>query len=63
MKIIAIDNFDRDIVDDVLVCENVTGKMYGECMVKALNEEFSGSDMPRFFKLVPDAYKLKKFEP
>ncbi len=58
MKIIAVDNYDRESVNDILICENVH-KWYGDMIVKMLNEK---SDIS-FFKLVPDDTKLYKFEP
>lgn len=58
MKIIAVDNYDRESVSDILVCGNVH-KYYGEDIVKILNEK----PWNTFFKLVSDEEKLYKFEP
>jgi hypothetical protein len=61
MKIIQIDNFNRDEVSDILVCEGVTS-YYGEAIVAGLNEQFSGDNSSFYFRLVLDEYVLYKFE-
>jgi hypothetical protein len=61
MKIICVDNYDREYYDDVLIAENVHD-YYGEIIVNLLNNREHG-DSDDFFKLVPDEYKLFKFEP
>ncbi len=58
MKIIGKSNFDIETVDDILLCENVLSLGYGTEICNALNTE-SGE---YFFKVVPDDYKLYKFE-
>lgn len=60
MKIIAIDNFNRENVDDILVAENVN-RYYGKLIVDLLNQKFS-VNYDWFYKLVDDDYKLYKFE-
>jgi len=63
MKIICVDNFDRDFKSDSLVCENIS-KYYGEMIVKFLNEKNKDDvNNPNFYRLVEDNYKLYKFEP
>jgi hypothetical protein len=66
MKIISVDNFDRELPgqsDDELIAENVTA-FYAETIVNALNEKFcEASNSDRFFKAVPDDYKLRSYEP
>ena len=62
MKIIKTDNFDRDYISDLLIAENVN-KGFAECLVEQLNNTYSGCNSPDFFKLVPDDYKLHKFQP
>ena len=57
MKIIGIDNFDRDYVSDTLVCENVD-KETGQYLTKCLNERYSGSIVYTYYKLVEDHYVL-----
>jgi len=54
MKIVAVDNFDRDNVSDLLVCEKI-GEYYGHEVVQMLNKTFGGD---RFYRLVEDGYKL-----
>ncbi len=62
MKIICKDNFDRESVNDQLVCENVN-KFYGEMIVDFLNDRFSGDHSPNFYRLVDDNYRLYLWEP
>lgn len=62
MKIIKVDNFDRENVSDTLVAENVND-FFGKLFVDLLNDKFSGGTSPDYFKLAPDDYKLYKFEP
>jgi len=62
MKIIKIDNFDRDSVSDELIAENVSA-YYIEFIVEELNQKYSGSTSPYFFMAVPDDRTLYKFEP
>jgi hypothetical protein len=56
MKIVMIDNYNRDSVADVLVAENVH-EYYGELLVKFLNSQ-AGSD--QYFVLKPDEYRLSR---
>lgn len=60
MKIIAIDNFDRDWVSDILVCENVN-EYYGKKIVDYLNKEVGGNSQ-NFYILKEDDYKLYVYE-
>ena len=61
MKIICVDNFQRDTKNDSLVAENINVH-YGEYIVRLLNEH-EGEHSPNFYKLVEDDYKLYKWEP
>jgi hypothetical protein len=61
MKIICVDNFARDTVNDTLVCENVN-EYYGKFLVNQLNDKLSGDHSPDFYKLVDDNYVLYKYE-
>ena len=56
MKIIAVDNFDRESVADKLIAENVS-EYWGKRIVDALNEKLH-EDSLYYFKLVPDDYVL-----
>ena len=63
MKIVRIDNFDREGPghDDKLIAENVI-EPYGAKIVEFLNKgEWEGSS--DFYTLQKDDYKLKIFEP
>jgi hypothetical protein len=62
MKIINVDNFDRESVDDKLVCENVSD-YYGPYIVDFLNEKFSGDNSSNFYRLVKDDHELYVWEP
>lgn len=55
MKIIRIDVYDNPAVSDELLAENVN-KHDGEIMVELLNTY--GRAENKWFKLVPDEYKL-----
>jgi len=62
MKIIRTDNFNREKRSDLLIAENVH-KYFGEFLTKELNNRYSGETSPDYFRLVPDDYKLYKWEP
>ena len=62
MKIIGVDNFDTEIVSDILVCDNIS-EYYGKQIVKFINDTFCKDYSSYFYKLVEDDYKLYKFEP
>lgn len=57
MKIIQVDNFNRDYVSDVLIAENVN-EYFGKLIVDFLNSRESVTS-ERFFVLRKDSYKLK----
>lgn len=57
MKIIRVDNFDRETVADRLVAEKV-GEVEGKVMRDALQAKFGGEDSSYYYKLVPDDHKL-----
>lgn len=61
MKIICVDNFNRDGHSDELVCENVN-EFYGKRITTFLNAKFSGETSSDFYRLVEDEHKLYKFE-
>jgi len=61
MKIIKKDNFDRENVSDVLVCENCPIG-YATLIADLLNNR-AGEDSPDYYKAVPDDYKLYRYEP
>ena len=62
MKIILVDNFDRNRINDQLIAENVS-IYWGNKIVTFLNDKYSGNDSSDFFRLEKDNYKLHKFEP
>ena len=61
MKIVQVDNFDRDYISDVLIAENVN-EHFGEFLVGVLNDKYSSNNCPEYYRLVPDDYKLKERE-
>lgn len=62
MKIIQVDNFNRETVSDTLIAENVN-KMFAKHITDFLNEKFSGGASPNYYRAVDDNYKLYEFEP
>jgi len=62
MKIINVDNFDRDNYSDELVAENVPER-YVDLLVTVLNDKYSGSTSTDYFMAKPDDYKLYIWEP
>jgi hypothetical protein len=54
MKIVAVDNFNRESIADILIAENVKD-IWAEYLAKAANEHNPGD---RFFKAFPDDYVL-----
>jgi hypothetical protein len=61
MKIIRVDNFDRDNVSDKLIAEGISSKD-AETIVTGLNAKES-EDSPDFYKAVPDDHVLYVYEP
>ncbi len=66
MKIISVDNFDREQIgtsDDKLIAENVD-TYYIDTIVAALNGVYCATEhADRFFKAVPDNYVLREYRP
>ena len=58
MKIICIDNYNRDDKSDRLVCENIN-EPEGHIAVNALNDNRAFND---WYRLVEDDYQLYTFE-
>lgn len=62
MKIIAVDNFDRENVSDRLIVENLD-EVSAKYICKALQAHYGGDHSSVFFKVVENDHKLYKFEP
>ena len=62
MKIISVDNFNREMYSDKLVVGTVD-KRIGEHTVRLLNITLPGSTAPEYFKLVEDDHELYIFKP
>lgn len=60
VKIIRVDNFDREHVPDELIAENVDPKIATE-ITEFLNRKHSGIYSPDFYKVVPDDHKLHQY--
>lgn len=58
MKIIAVDNLNRESVSDRLVCENIHSMLEGKCMQNALNQQFAGPHSSAWYRLVEDDHQL-----
>jgi hypothetical protein len=56
-KIIMMDNYNREMVADILVCENVNDR-FGKRIVECLNENRKNDD--EFFQTVEDDYRLSR---
>lgn len=61
MKIIGVSNFDNEMIDDVLICDNIH-KINGETIVEFMNDSAS-EDSFYFYKLVDSDHELYVFEP
>jgi hypothetical protein len=61
MKVICVDNFNRETRNDFLIVAKVD-KETGEQMVTRLNNE-ADPDGPNFYRLVGDDYVLYVWEP
>ena len=63
MKVVGIDNFDREQIGDILICENLT-EQRANFIVLALNVKYCRhEDSPTYYKAVPDNYKLRNYTP
>lgn len=62
MKVIKVDNFDRDTVDDELVAEGLT-EQEAKDMAEGLNQKFGGDYAPWYYKAVTDDKKLHVWNP
>jgi len=55
MKIIGVDNLNRDEIADLLVCENIN-EFYGKLIIDFLNQE----EGYYFYRLVEDDHRLSR---
>lgn len=62
MKVIQVDNFDRDNIPDMLVEGPGLTKEEADWIASDLNSR-EGPHTDRYFLAVPDEYKLKTWEP
>ncbi len=62
MKLIMVDNFNRETRNDILIAERLSD-VWAEKIAALLNEKLGGEHMPEFFRAVPDSYVLYTFTP
>ncbi len=62
MKIIKIDNFNREFISDVLVATNISD-YYADVIVEMLNKILGGIHSSAFYRAVEDDHKLYEFAP
>ena len=63
MKIVATSNFDEETYSEEFINLPVFSQELGVKLVDAINDYCSGPMHPDHYKLVPDSYQLKRFEP
>ena len=61
MKIIRVDNFNRDYISDGLIAENVN-EFFAKLIVKLLNK-YTGMNSQDYFRAVSDDHKLYVYDP
>lgn len=59
MKIVAIDNFGRETIPDLIIAENVN-ETFLDIIINLLNDKFSGETSNIFFIKKEDDYVLSK---
>jgi hypothetical protein len=62
MKIIKVDNFNRESISDVLIATSVS-EYYADIIVRMLNKILGGTHAIAFYRAVEDDYKLYEFIP
>lgn len=58
MKIILVDNYDRDTVPERVIAAQVDDR-WAPKIASLLNENYSGDRSPDFFRVVGEDYQLK----
>lgn len=61
MKVIAVDNFGRETIDDKLIADSLT-EIEAKDLVESLNRGLP-DDYPIWHRAVPDNYELHEFDP
>jgi hypothetical protein len=61
-RVVKVDNFDRETIDDKLVCDGLT-QDEAKAQADKLNADEGGEDSPAFFKAVDANYKLREYDP
>lgn len=60
MKIVMVDNFNRDNVPDVSINLGCMNEDAAKEITKVLNEHLSGEQHPNYYRAVPDNYELNE---
>ena len=60
MKIITIDNFNRDYYPERIVAQKIESGQYAKIMCRALQEALCDENSPLWFSIVDDRYKCEK---
>lgn len=61
-KVIAVDNYNRETVDDWLLCDNIAQERNAEKIAQLMNNA-EGDHASWFFKAVPADHVLSVWEP
>ena len=62
MKIVKVDNFNRDYINEQEIASNVH-EYYAEGIAEDLNKRFSSDNSPDYFRACPNDYKPYEFQP
>lgn len=62
-KIVEVDNFGNESVDDVLICESIPDITIARFIADKLNEKLSGYSASKYYRVVEQEYELYKFQP
>lgn len=61
MKIVIISNYNNELINDRLFCENISYEI-AKKIANIMNESIP-DDHPDFYEVVDDDYKLYKWQP
>lgn len=62
-KLVAVDNFDRENMSDLLIKENIATEQEAKDLAEDWNRKNSGHEAPRFCRVYPQDHELYTFEP
>lgn len=61
MKIIAVDNYNRDLYDDQLVADHIVHNVHADTMCAALNAKYDHAGAQYYYVVVKDDYVLRTY--